>query len=322
MTRPGRPSPAFLTLVGLLALPWAGCLPRRAGGVVQQTGPLSEIERLFAERKYGEVVQALDSERIRGLPRRARPRAYDLLGLSLQDMGDVSRALQVFQLAEGIYPKDLNILTDLASLLHSSGLHERARPYYERVLRIHPNNARSHLGLAEIHRSQGFLARSEEHYEHCLREWNMHAFIWRDYARVLAAERKLDRAADAARRALALQREPDTLLLLATVERGQGLKDAAYAGLAEAAGLAPERLDLTLEKALWLLEDGRLDEAKAAASAALRTSPDEPLAHWVKASVALRRGFPTEAKMELASAASQEGTFVSRAARAMLEALP
>jgi hypothetical protein len=101
-----------------------------------------------------------------------------------------------------------------------------------------------------------------------------------------------------------------------------GLKDTAYAGLADVWGLVPERPDLALQKALWLLDDGRLDEAKAAASSVLRTVPDEPLAHWVKASVALRRGFPTEAKMELAAAAAQEGTFISRTSRAMLEALP
>jgi len=313
---------ASLPLACALAISWTGCIPRQAGGGPQRAGRLEAVEALFEAQDHAGVIQALSGERIREFPRKARPRAYDLLGLSLQRNGDASRALQVFQLAEGVYPKDLNILTDLASLLQASGLDDRARPYYERVLRIHPNNARSHLGLAKIHRNQGYLALAEEHYERCLREWHMHAFIWREYGRVLADERKLGRAAEAARKALAIERAPDSLLLLASVDRAQGRRDESYSSLAEAAALEPRRTDLPLQRALWLLEDGRLDEAKSVASAVLKTAPAEPLAHWVRGSVALRRGFKMEAKMELAAAAAQEGTFISRAAKTMLEALP
>ena len=283
--------------------------------------PLAPVTALFEAEKHRDVIKALEGERIPRLPRRFRPRAYQLLGLSLQASGDPSRALQIFQLAEGIYPKDINILTDLAHLLHNSGLDEQARPYYQRVLNIHPNNARSHLGLAEIYHNQGYLARAAEHYEKALREWNMHSFIWRDYARVLTQQSRLAEAVSAARKALALQPESESFLLLAAIERRQGLRSESYSHLDEAAAKNPSRTDIPLQRALWLMDDGRLDKAAVEASRVLKEEPDDPLAHWIKASIALRRGRKQEAKEEFEAAAEYEGTFVSRTARVMLESL-
>ncbi|MFX9630925.1 tetratricopeptide repeat protein, partial [Acinetobacter baumannii] len=87
------------------------------------------------------------------LPRRRRARGFALLGQSYERMGRIEEALRVSQLAQGLYPDDIDILSDLAELLHRSQLDDRARPYYLRVLKIHPNNAMANRGLAEIERS-------------------------------------------------------------------------------------------------------------------------------------------------------------------------
>ncbi|MFH1726140.1 MAG: tetratricopeptide repeat protein [Elusimicrobiota bacterium] len=293
-------------------------------------GPLAadrlELQReLLTAGEYETVIAQLSAASIRELPRRRRAEAYDLLGESYVRLGDLSHALQTYQLAEGLFPKDINILSGLANLLHRSDLDDRARPLYERVLEIHPNNANANLGLAEIRRRQGFLARSQEHYEKALGEkgWDRNPGIWRDYAEVLADRQSFKRATEAVHKSLELRYDVDSLLSLARFQRRQGLRAEAYAKLSEAIREAPEHHDLRLQNALWLLEDARWEDAGAIADAVLDGEPSHALARWVRASIRLRLGDTKGARADLAVAAgaARRHPFIAETSRAMLREL-
>jgi len=275
--------------------------------------------------KHVSVIAALSGNSISELPRFARSRGYLLLGQSLRLNGELGRALEVFQLAAGLYPRNLNLLTELATVLHRSGLDERALPHYRRILKIHPNNAVSNHGIAEIFRSQGNLTSARMHYERALSEdgWDKNPLIWKDYGLVLTELRKFDKAAEALERSVSLNDTPDSLLALARVERMRGNAEQSRTHVAAAILRDPAREDALLQRGLWELEDSDLNAALATAQLVLSGDGDHALARWLRASIHLRRGEREQASADLvvASAASREHPFIAKTARAMLERL-
>jgi tetratricopeptide (TPR) repeat protein len=314
--------PEAMTRACLAAL--LGLLPPEAGaiGLLGPDAALQGAQSLFDEGKYAGVVERLSGAGLQAVSRGRRSKAYCLLGASYERLGRLQDALGVYQLAEGLYPKDLVILTNLANILHRIGLDDRARPRYEQVLSIHPNNAESHVGLGGIFRSQGFLARAQTHYELALREWKDCDWLWRDLAEVLAERRNYPAAIGALRRALALNEDPDSLIDMAAFQR-EVRDPEAFSTMRRALEKGPARSDARLRLGLWLLDDGRLDEALAEAEAALALQPGEPLGFWLRASVSLRRGKAAAARADLEAAALSGRThpFIAGLSKAMLERL-
>lgn len=284
---------------------------------------LDGIERLFASGLYEDVSISLEGNLIQKIRKGRRARAYELLGLSYEMQGRLDRALAVYQLAEGLYPENLVILNRLARLLHRIELDVRARPVYERLLRIHPNNADGNLGLAEILRGQGLLEASARHYRKALKEFDKDPAVWRDYAEVLADRQDFVEATKAIQRSLELRFDVDSLLDLALFERRQGQRAQSMKTLRNAAAGAPQRSDLKLRLALWMIEDGDHDGALEAAGSVLRDVPGHPLARWTRARVHIARGRPEEARRDLEAAAQAERTspFIASAAKALLRLL-
>lgn len=286
--------------------------------------PLRAERALFDSSRYAEAAGALTAERLRSLPKRFRGDGHALLAHSLEAAGRTDDALAAYQLAEGLFPKNLEVITGMAWLLHRQGLDDRARPLFERAVSIHPNNASANLGLAEIQRSQGDLASAQSAYEKALagEEWSRSASVLRDYAELLAARQNHQAAASAIARAMKLDPSAATLLSAARIERRRGSGEDAYRNLADALAADPRRDDILLQRALWLLEDGRLPEAEADAEAVLARA-DQALARWIRGSARARRGDLSGARADLASAAAarREHPFVARAALALLEEL-
>lgn len=286
--------------------------------------PLKAEHDLFDGGSFAAAAAALTPERLSALPKRVRGDGYALRAASLEAAGHTDDALAAYQVAEALYPKNLQALTGLAWLLHRQGLDDRARPLFERAVRIHPNNASGNLGLAEIQRAQGDLASAQAGYAKALEEagWAKNAAVQREYAELLASRQNHQAAASAIARALALDPSAATLLSAARIDRRRGAAEAAYRNLGYALANDPAQDDITLQRALWLLEDGRLPEAEADAEAVLARL-DHALARWVRGVARARRGDLAGARADLASAAAQrrEHPFVARAALSLLEEL-
>ncbi len=285
--------------------------------------PLSEPKRLYEAGNYPQVIARLGPDSLQRLRSRDLRRAYFYLGSSYERTSQADRAVGVYELGVKLYPKDINLLTRLAGLLHRMGLEEQAQPLFQRVLTIHPNNAQAHLGLAEIDRSLGFLERSAEHYERVLEAWPENAGIWRDYAEVLLEQRETKTAELAIRKALALSPEAESAVDLALILRAAGRLEEALEILNSLNSLegtgGPE---LSLARALWLLEAGRLEEAKALAERVLKADPADPLGRWLRARLLLKAGRASEALKDLeAAASSREAPFVARVSAAMMKRL-
>lgn len=300
------------------ALALSGCFAGR-----QLSSPLlNELRDAYSAGRHAEVVQRLEGPGLRRLPAREVARGYELLGQSLERLGRPDSALRTYQTGVALYPKDLNLLTHLANLLHRGAMDSEARPFYERVLKLSPDNAAAHLGLAEAERRLGFLDRAAGHYEYSLKTWGDQASIWRDYAEVLGDARMPADALKAVERSVALTETAPARLDQARFLWRLGRKAEAFEALARAESLDPAGAALVQQRGLWLLEIGELDQAEAAAAKALEQSPDDPLALWLRGSIAIRRGRPDEARADLERAAAQrKAPFVAQAAEGLLKQL-
>lgn len=307
------------------------CVPALAAllcgcSMLGRTGPsrLKAEREAFEAGRHADVVALLTPERVQRLKRRDLREAYAYLAGSYERLGELDKALGVYQIAVRLFPRDLPLLTQLGFLLHRTGLEEQARPLFDRVLAIHPNNAAANLGLAEIDAKLGFLARSADHYEKALDEIER-PDVWRGYAEVLLAARDTKTAELAGERSLKLARDPETLLVLAKTRRADGRLPAAFETLDEALATNgwPRADEAKLQKAVWLLEAARFDEAAALAEAALARDQADPLARWVRARVSLKRDRYNQAVRDLEAAASEKkrAPFVASAAEALLKTL-
>lgn len=304
--------------VAAAALALCGCF----GGRQLASPLLAELRDAFAAGRYAEAAKRLEGPGLRGLPARELPRGYELLGQSLDRLGRTDSALRTYQTGVALYPKDLNLLTHLANLLHRGAMDGEARPFYERVLKLSPDNAAAHLGLAEAERRLGFLDRAAGHYEDALKTWGDQGGIWRDYAEVLGDARRPAEALKAVERSLALIETGSARLDQARFLWRLGRKAEAFDALARAQALEPANAALLHQRSLWQLEAGDLEQAEAAAAGVLKDLPDDPLALWLRGSIAIRRGKPEQARGDLERAAGQrDSPFVAMAAEGLLKQL-
>ncbi|MBI4375508.1 MAG: tetratricopeptide repeat protein [Elusimicrobia bacterium] len=282
-------SAALAALIALLA-------PCQGAILAPLKDPLSISMSLFEKGEHQQVISILGPESLQKLRGDELRRAYFVLGNSYEKTGRIDKALGIYQLGTNLFPRDINLLSELARLLQHAGLEEQAAPIYQKVLDIHPNNASAHLGLAEIDHSLGLLERSAGHYEKALEQLSADPRRWRAYAEVLLEMREYKTAELAVQKALQRSYDPQSLLVLAFIQRASGKLSAALATLAVTTDPQADRV-----RALWLLEAGEHQKALAASEELLKASPGNALALWVRARARLRLGQAEAAAKDLQS---------------------
>ena len=310
-----------LVLAAALAL---GAAPARAWRLFGEPsdGKIRPVQRLSDEGKHQEVLAALTPDYIQTLRGTDLRQAYVLLGDNHLAVGRLSEALGDYQLGVSLFPKNVDLLTRLATLLHNSGLDDQAKPLFQTALTYEPRHWGAHLGLAEIDHRFGFLDRSADHYEVALDVLSKRADVWRDYAEVLLALHETATAELALRKAVDLEpKNADAHVLLAFSRRATGDLPGAVEQLDAARALGAGD-GVRRAKALYLLEAGRLREAGVEASALLADSPGDAAALWVRARVLLAEGKAAEARKALAGIKTPqaEDPFPEQAAKALAAA--
>ncbi len=280
------------------------------------------VQALADERKHAEVVAALTPDFMQTLRGTDLRQSYVLKGDSLSALGRADEALGVYQLGVRLFPKNVDLLTRQADVLHRTGLDEQARVFYLRAIVYEPRHFGAHLGLAEIERRLGFFDRSAAHYEIALETLEGRADVWRSYAETLFAQRDWITGDLAIARAISLEpQNADGHILTGFARRAQGDMAGALAALDAAqergAGIGARRA-----KALWLVEAGRPAEALAQADAVLEEASGDAAALWARARALLALGRTAEAQGGLsAMSAPARFDFSARAARGLRDAL-
>ncbi len=174
---------------------------------------------------------------------------------------------------------------------------------FEAALRLNPRNAATYSALGFAFAVQGRLSEAGEQFDHALRLSPRQAEAHTGLGLLLARQGKFGEAADHFRRALesnAHDAQAHTNLGLILKKWGQ--KQEAAAHFEQAVQINPESQQAQQQWGLALAEQGRLAEATAHLREAVRIDPRSSDAHRTLGEILLRRGQTTEAEEHLREA--------------------
>lgn len=245
-----------------------------------------EARDLYSDGNYPEAIHHLSDYiyKTKNVKRR-EARAYRLLGMSYEQLGQLSKALEVYLEALEFHPQNVPLLLAAASLYQRTDLTDRSIDLYERALAEEPNNLEALAGQGANYSKMGFYSKARSFYDRFF-ELNPSAEpIYRArYAETFLRQRNYKDAFIHITMALEEDNSsPDFWLLSAKAARGLGRPQEALANLNAAIMLAPQRQDLLANKALWLYELQRYTESAQIAQQILSQAPANQLARLVLA---------------------------------------
>ncbi|MBP3512892.1 MAG: tetratricopeptide repeat protein [Elusimicrobiaceae bacterium] len=257
--------------------------------------------------------------------KRREARAYRLLGASYEQQNNLSKALEVYLEALEFHPNNTPLLAAAANLYQQTGLTNRSIELYDRVLTQEPNNLDALSGQAANYSAMGFYSKARQTYDHFF-ELNptADARYRARYAETFLRQRNFENAFINITMALAdNDQNPDFWRLSAYARQGLGQPQEALQDLEAALLLAPGRLDLLAQKALWLYKDGDYKNSLATAAQILKQQPDNQLAQFIQAMNWYRLGKKSASKKQLEKISQADAdTFVGQVAAKLLTFLP
>ncbi|WP_428071291.1 tetratricopeptide repeat protein [Candidatus Avelusimicrobium alvi] len=281
---------------------------------------------LYAQQNYTKAIEELTEYiyKTKNVKRR-EARAYRLLGMSYEQLGDLSKALEVYLEALEFHPNNVPLLLAAASLYQRTDLTDRSMELYERALAQEPNNLEALAGQAANYSAMGFYSKARSFYDKFF-ELNPEAGpqYRARYAYTFLRQRNYQDAFIHITMALAQNdQSPDFWLLSAKAARGLNRPQDALSDMEAALALAPNRKDLLAHKALWLYEAGQYRESFQTAERILQHEPGNQLALFIQAMDEYYLGRPQDSRRHMT--AVREGnkdSFIGRVADKLLTAAP
>ena len=272
----------LLCLLGCTALFLSGCSTGFLG--LAPLGDRKEYVRarnLYNEQQYQQAANELTQYIYKaGNVKRREARAYRLLGMSYEQLGQLDKALEVYLEALEFHPKNVPLLVAAAELYQKAGLVDRSQELFDRAQEEDPHNAEALTGQAENYRSFGFYSKARTYYDQFF-ELNPQADpVYRArYASTFLNQRNYEQAFIHITMALAQDNSvPDYWLISSKAAFGLGNYKQALADLDTALHLAPERADLHVYKIMGLYQRGLYTQSLQETRQFLTSRPKDPLA--------------------------------------------
>ena len=317
----------ILLVTGLLFL--GGCSATQTGILgLAPAGDRKEYVQardLYSAGNYPEAIRHLSDYiyKTKNVKRR-EARAYRLLGMSYEQLGQLSKALEVYLEALEFHPSNVPLLLAAASLYQRTDLTDRSIELYEQVLALEPNNLEALSGQGANYSKMGFYSKARSFYDKFFELNPSAAPIYRArYAETFLRQRNYKDAFTHITMALAEDNSSaDFWLLSAKAARGLGRPQEALANLEAAMLLAPQRRDLLANKALWLYEAGRYEASAQTARQLLTQYPENQLAVLILAMDAYYLGDKKESRRLMQRAFKEDSdSFTGQVAGKLLKQL-
>jgi len=220
--------------------------------------------------------------------------AWRELGLRLARHGDGAGAEPALRQALGLAPGDAEVATGLGEILVSRGETEEAFQVLRGVVGRSPDYAPGRLALGRFYRQRGSYHNAAAQFEAIVAKSREYPDAYFELARCYLQMQQVAKARDAIAQALELvPREPQYLLLQASILTAVGETDAAVSSLQQAASLAPQSQRVQSTLALVLLTytraPGDLELASAALERLSALNADHRLLPFLRGQLALAR---------------------------------
>ncbi len=233
--------------------------------------------------------------------KRREARAYRLLGMAYEQLGQPEKALEVYLEALEFHHKNIPLLLAAASLYQRTELTDRSIEMYDQVLRLDPDNLEAMAGQAENYINMGFYSKARQYYDTFFQlnprapsiNRARYAFAFlrqRDYANAFI---------NITMAKLETPLEPTYWLISARAYKGLGDIQQALADLEVAALLAPQRAEIRAIGAMWLYQAEQYQASWDKAQQLLAENPDNELALFMIYMNGLKLNRPQQARQAL-----------------------
>ena len=241
---------------------------------------------LYSSGQYEQAIEQLSAYiyKTRNVKRR-EARAYRLLGMSYEQVGQLNKALEVYLEALEFHADNVPLLLAAAGLYQRTGLTDKSISLYQRALAEEPQNLEGLAGQAENYRTIGFYTQAREFYDNFFALNPQAPPEYRaKYADTFLNQRNYEQAFINITMALAAENSsPDFWLISAKANRGLGRMREALADIDIALSLSPYRRDLLAVKAFTLYEDGQYNASLETARSLAGFYPENSLALFIQA---------------------------------------
>ena len=277
---------------------------------------------LYNEGHYTKAIEELSEYiyKTKNVKRR-EARAYRLLGKSYEQLGNLSKALDIYLEALEFHPKNVPLLLAAASLYQRTELINRSMDLYNQVLQEEPDNLEALAGQAANYTTLGFYSKARYYYDQffALNPQAEPQYRAR-YANTFLSQSNYQDAFIHITMALMQDNtSPDFWLVSAKAARGLKRYQKALEDINAALLLAPQRKDLLANKALWQNEAGQYQESIQTAKEILKISPKNQLALFILAMDEFHLGDPKTARRHMQAVQEQNPeSFIGRVAGKLL----
>ena len=252
---------------------------------------------------------------------RREARAYRLLGLSYEKLGQTDRAMEAYSEGLEFHPNYVPLLLEAARLYQENGLTARSIELYERALAQEPLNPQALTGQAAHYTPLGVYSKARTFYDEFFALTPTVSPYYRAlYASTFLRQRDYEKAFIHITQALEQDStNPDFWRLSAEARRGLNMNKEALSDLDMAIMLAPKRTDFLAYKALWLYEIGQYNDSLQTANQILKVIPNNALALLVQALNWQKQGKRNRARQQLTQIVRGNPlSFVGQVAQKML----
>lgn len=305
----------------LLALLAALCLNACSSlgiGMIGDKKAYAQGRDLYNHGQYEQAITQLNAYIHKNYNvKRREARAYRLLGMSYEQTGKLSKALETYLEALEFHGDNVPLLLAAANLYQRTGLTDRSIELYERALEEEPDNLDALAGQAENYRTMGFYSRAREFYDHFFSlNPNASAQYRARYADTFLTQRDYEQAFINITMALAQENaSPDFWLISSRAAYGLGRIQDAIKDIDIALSLAPQRRDLLSTKALMLYQDKQYDSSLQTAHEILTLYPENALGLFIEALNLHALGKTKEAQQILSQISAQHNdSFIEKIA--------
>ena len=210
---------------------------------------------------------------------RREARAYRLLGMSYEQLNQLSKALETYLEALEFHPNNVPLLISAAALYQRTGLIDKSQALYQRALEQEPDNLQALAGQAENYRAFGFFSQARNYYDDFFKLNPSASAQYRaQYASTFLNEGNFEQAFIHITMALSEDaHQPDYWLISAKASFGLNRYDDALDSINTALDLAPNRTDLQLYKIIGLYQTQHFTDSARWARQFTQKNPDSPL---------------------------------------------
>ncbi|MEA3307392.1 MAG: tetratricopeptide repeat protein, partial [Elusimicrobiota bacterium] len=283
---------------------------------------IKEIKNDYDKPDCFNVIKKINKFLENKPPSHFKEEAYLYLGSCYEKRNEIDRALDIYGLANTLYPDSKFFRESLANIYLNAGFFEKSLALFSELAEKTDSSDKIYAGLAKSYASLGFYEKAEDNYAKALemnghedldliKEYSRQLILARHYEKILAI---FEKTSDE------FKKDEEAQLILSRVwmHKGEYKKSLVYINAAQK--IAPNRRDMALYAVFLNIMITDYDTALSKINCLTKNNKKDSLALLARAIVSLKKGNKKKSSEILRGILKNKTSFVSQIAAAMLKA--